>query len=205
MKLGLLADIHEHVRELKLALTVFDRQGVDRIVCLGDVNEKGLSIHETVGLLAERNVPGVWGNHDFGLCSHPSALVVSSRVRYVGPVLDYLATYRPYLEIQDCHFSHVEPCRDANDVMELWSACELPDTPEHAAANFAARSQRVMFWGHHHCWLVSTKDGRTDWDGSAVTRLERPERYLVVVAPVCMGFCAIYDTSTAELVPITLQ
>src|SRR5262245_43082938 len=92
VRLGLITDIHEHVADLKLALAECDRRGVDRIICLGDVFQTGEAIHETVSLLAQRDIAGVWGNRDFGLCSHPSALVSSRRVHYVGPVLDYLAT-----------------------------------------------------------------------------------------------------------------
>src|SRR5437879_5298486 len=95
MKLGLITDIHEHVEHLRRALAEFDRRGVERILCIGDVVETGQQLHETVALLAERGIAGVWGNHDFGLCSHPSALVSTRRAKFAGPVLDYLATYQP--------------------------------------------------------------------------------------------------------------
>jgi hypothetical protein len=84
---------------------------------IGDVVERCERLHETVAVLAERKIAGVWGNHDFGLCSRPSALVSTRREGFVGPVLDYSATYQPFLEIGDCWLSHVEPWRDLNDVM----------------------------------------------------------------------------------------
>lgn len=95
--------------DLTLALAECDRRGVDQIVCLGDVFQTGEAIGETVALLAQRKIAGVWGNHDFGLGSHPSALASSRRARYAGPVLDYLGTFQASLTIQDCFFSHVEP------------------------------------------------------------------------------------------------
>jgi Calcineurin-like phosphoesterase superfamily domain len=205
MKLGLITDIHEQVADLALALDACDRHGVDRIICLGDVFETGSALRETVALLAPRGIAGVWGNHDFGLCSHPSALGSSCRERYAGPVLDYLATLRPSLEIEDCLFSHVQPWRDLNDVMGLWDIDGLPDDPEKTARNFDACTQRVMFIGHYHRWLLTTRDYLIPWDGRTPIRLTPPERYLAVIAAVCEGSCGVYDTQTGELIPLAFR
>jgi hypothetical protein len=205
VKLGLITDIHEHVADLKLALAECDRRGVDQIICLGDVFQTGEAIRETVAMLAQRGILGVWGNHDFGLCSHPSALASSRRVHYTGPVLDYLATFRPSLEVADCLFSHVEPWRDLNDVMGLWYLGGLPDLPEKLQRSFDAARERVLFSGHHHRWLVGTPDGVLPWDGTDPIRLAAPQRYLVVVAAVCEGLCGVYDTTTYELTPVAFR
>jgi hypothetical protein len=205
VKLGIITDIHEQVADLERALAQCDRHGVDQVLCLGDVFQSGEAIRETVALLARRGIAGVWGNHDFGLCSHPSALASSRRVQYAGPVLEYLATFRPSLEVEDCLFSHVEPWRDLNDVLGLWYLGGLPDTPEKAARSFDACHQRVLFTGHHHRWLLATREGVIPWDGSRAVRLEAPQRYLVVVAAVCEGFCGVYDTRTGELTPVAIR
>ena len=72
MKLGILADIHEHVEYLRRSLATFSEQGVDQVVVLGDVFELGERLRETIALLDESGTIGVWGNHDFGLCTDPS-------------------------------------------------------------------------------------------------------------------------------------
>jgi hypothetical protein len=205
MKLGLITDIHEHVPELERALAELDSRGAERICCIGDVVENGYRLHDTVAILARRQIAGVWGNHDFGLCSHPSALVSTRRGQFVGPVLDYLATYRPFLEIEDCWFSHVEPWHDLNDAMALWTFEEIPDTPEKVARSFEACVQRVIFTGHRHRWLIAGLRGIVAWDGLTPIKLEPPERFLVVVAAVCDGWCAMYDTQSCELTPIGLH
>jgi predicted phosphodiesterase len=205
VKLGLITDIHEHVTDLALALEACDRHGVDQIICLGDVMQTGSAIRETVALLAERRIAGVWGNHDFGLCSHPSALASSRRERYTGAVLNYLATFQPSLVLDDCHFSHVEPWRDANDVMALWDTSGLPDQDGMTAQSFDACHQRVMFTGHHHRWLVTTRERVIPWDACTTICLTAPQRYYVVVAAVCEGRCGVYDTSSGELSPIAFR
>jgi hypothetical protein len=205
VKLGLITDIHECVEELQRALDEFDRRGVDRILCIGDVAQTGERLPETVALLAERKIAGVWGNHDFGLCSHPSALVSTRRAKFAGPVLDYFATYGPYLEVEDCFLSHVEPWCDLNDAMGLWYFEGIPDTPEKIARSFDACPARVMFIGHMHRWLVTRREGLISWDGLTPIKLEPPHRYLVVVHAVCEGWCVTYDTQTCELTPIALR
>ena len=202
MKLGLLTDIHERVEDLHLALAACDRLGAERIVCLGDVCEVGRRLAETVAVLADRGIEGVWGNHDFGLCSHPSAEVSPRRERYEGPVLDYLGTYRPSLTVADCHLSHVEPFRDLSDIMGLWHFGPLPTTAELTAPSFAAVPQRVLFTGHRHRWFLATPAGDTGWDGKSPITLTPPGRYLVVVQAVCEGGCAVYDTDTGVLTPV---
>ena len=72
MKLGLLTDIHEQVELLCIALDRFRHEQVDQVVVIGDVFEIGQRIEETCRLLAEAKAVGVWGNHDYGLCSNPS-------------------------------------------------------------------------------------------------------------------------------------
>ena len=120
-------------------------------------------------------------------------------------MLDYLATFQASLEVEDCLFSHVEPWRDLNDVMGLWYLGGLPDVPAKAARSFAACANRVMFTGHHHRWLATTEEGALPWDGRMPICLEPPQRYLVVVAAVCQGNFAVYDTCSSELTPIAFR
>ena len=61
MKLGILADIHEHTRELRKALAVLHEHGAERFVVLGDVFETGKRIEQTVRLLRQVEAVGVWG------------------------------------------------------------------------------------------------------------------------------------------------
>jgi hypothetical protein len=202
MRLGILADIHEEVEHLAMALERFRRERVDQAVVLGDVVCTGERIALTVELLRTADPVGVWGNHDFGLCQQPAPSV---RQRFDSSVLDFMATLRPRLELAGCLFTHVEPWLDANDVIQLWYYEGLPDTPEKASRSFDACPHRLMFVGHFHRWLITTRTGSLDWDGSRPIILAPPERYLVAVAAVCDGRCAIFDTVTSVLMPCQLR
>jgi metallophosphoesterase superfamily enzyme len=139
MKLGILADIHEHTRRLQKAIDLLHQHGAERFVVLGDVFETGKRIEQTVRLLQQANAVGVWGNHDVGLCFDPDEKVCE---RYSAGVLSFMGSLQPHLEIEGCLFSHVEPWLDPHSVEDLWYFHDLPDSPEKLARSFAAVPQR---------------------------------------------------------------
>jgi len=198
MKLGLLADIHEHTRQLQKAIAVLQRHGAERFVVLGDVFETGKRIERTVRPLEQVQAVGVWGNHDVGLCFDPDEKVCQ---RYSATVLNFMGSLQPHLEIDGCLFTHVEPWLDPHLVEDLWYFHGPPDSPEKLARSFAAVPQRVLFIGHLHRWLLGTPKGLLSWRGEGPVRLDNRARYLIVVHAVWDGRCALFDTETGDLLP----
>lgn len=64
MKIGLISDIHGDMAGLESALAIFAREDVDRVLCAGDLVERGTDGDRVVQLLQEREIPCVQGNHD---------------------------------------------------------------------------------------------------------------------------------------------
>jgi predicted phosphodiesterase len=203
MKIGILADIHEHVGELRSALAVLNEHGADRLVILGDVCERNRNLDETVAILEEAGAVGVWGNHDFGLCGDGPRREV--RGRFGGRVLAFMSRLQPRLEVEGCLFTHVEPWLDPEKVEDLWYFDGPPETPEQVARIFAATTHRVMFVGHYHRWLLVTPEGIQPWAGDAPVILDAGDRHLVVINAVCQGKCALFDTATGRLTPFDLS
>src|SRR5262245_9323282 len=198
MKLGLLADIHEHTRELQKAIAVLHQHGAERFVVIGDVFETGKRIEQTVRLLQQVEAVGVWGNHDVGLCFVRGEVMCQ---RYSAAVLDFMGGLKPHLEIDGCLFSHVEAWLDPHKVEDLWYFDGPPDSPEKLARSFAAVPQRVLFMGHMHRWLLGTPEGVLPWRGDRRVCLDSTNRYLVVVHAVWDGKCALFNTKTGDLTP----
>ncbi len=197
MRFGLLADIHEHVEFLRLAIDRLQECKAERIVVLGDVFETGKRLAETVSLLVKAQAVGVWGNHDFGLCRDPHKDLCE---RYGSQVLDFFATLVPTLEFENILFTHVEPWHDAEDILELW--CFEDEEP---SRSFQHRKHRVMLHGHHHQWKANRPDGLISWDGGAPLFLDPGHRYLIEIGAVKHGQCALLDTDENLLVPIDLR
>jgi predicted phosphodiesterase len=201
MRIGLLADIHDDVLNLRRALRECARQRVDHVVVLGDTVTRSdpEPVAEVAGLLQDAGAIGVWGNHDFGLCHQVDEAI---RRSWAPDVLKFMSTIRPRLELGPCHFSHVEPWLDPYDVLQLWYYEGPPDTPEKASRSFAAVPHRFLFLGHFHQWLLMTPNQMIPWRGERAVHLGDWERCLVIVAPVFDGCCAVFDTHRTELLPL---
>jgi hypothetical protein len=202
MRIGILADIHEAIEPLRLALAEFRARRVEGVVNLGDACDTFTPVGrsaDVVALLRAAGAVGVWGNHDIGLCNQVSDKV---RLDTDAEVLEYMATMRPQVVLEDCRFSHVEPWLDATRVENLWYFDGVPDTPEKVNRSFAAVPERFLFVGHFHRWLVMTPAGAVPWDGEGPLELREAARYLIGVAPVVSGWCAVFDTRSSMLTPI---
>jgi predicted phosphodiesterase len=201
MKLGLITDIHEQTHHLRTALSLFRKEDVEQVVVIGDVCEMGERIEETCRLLAEAKAIGVWGNHDFGLCVD---LDDDMRQKYPSVVIEYMASLKPRLLVGGCHFTHVEPWLNPEELADLWYFEGPPDDQSKLERIFNAVPNRIMFAGHYHKWLLVTPDGMRDWKGDSPIRLHHG-RYFVVVGALCEGQFAIFDTDSSELLPFSVD
>lgn len=70
-RIGLVSDVHSSPALLRQALQIFDRQGVDDIVCAGDIAGYFDTVAPTVELLMAANCKAVLGNHDLDYLARP--------------------------------------------------------------------------------------------------------------------------------------
>ncbi len=63
-RLGIVSDVHASPEPLKEALTLFQHQKVDKVLCPGDVAGYGDKLDECVALLQECGCQTTLGNHD---------------------------------------------------------------------------------------------------------------------------------------------
>ena len=70
LRVGVLSDVHAHHTALLRALAVLREAAADRVVCLGDVVEKGPEPNAVVRTLAQLTIPTVRGNHDGNAIRH---------------------------------------------------------------------------------------------------------------------------------------
>ncbi len=64
VKIGIIGDIHATVGPLREALTIFAREGVALVLCLGDIAGYGTELGQCIELLADRDCVTILGNHD---------------------------------------------------------------------------------------------------------------------------------------------
>ena len=115
-----------------------------------------------------------------------------------------MSTLGPRLEIADCHFAHIEPWLNPEQLADLWFYEGPPVGTERLPRIFGAVPHRVIFAGHYHRWLLAGPERITDWRGDGAVKLDSG-RHFVVVGAVCEGRFAVFDTETSELIPFNTR
>lgn len=64
MRFGIISDIHANLEALQTALGVLEKEGVEQIICLGDVVGYGASPKECLDIMCKNNIPTIRGNHE---------------------------------------------------------------------------------------------------------------------------------------------
>lgn len=64
MKIGIISDVHGDFPSLIKALRIFKSEKVNKILCAGDLVEKGDQGDEVVAMIHSLKIPCVLGNHD---------------------------------------------------------------------------------------------------------------------------------------------
>jgi predicted phosphodiesterase len=194
MRIGLLADIHSHFRELEVALAILRVQGLDSIITLGDSID-AFGCPEKAGitaeLLLENRVVGVWGNHDMSLCIEPNP---SLRARFPAPVFEFSKSLMPSIGGEDLWIAHREPSINPMDAQAMWS---LPpedfNLEDLAAEQLAVHPDRFMMIGHYHRWFAAKPGGALEWIGDKPLTFSSRRSIFLTIAPVFDGFCAVLD------------
>lgn len=70
MKIGFFSDVHGDLGSLQAAIDLFGEQGIDEMVCAGDLVEKGREHDQVVALIRQLEIPCVKGNHDENAVRH---------------------------------------------------------------------------------------------------------------------------------------
>lgn len=63
-KIGLISDVHATAAPLLEALRIFEQEGVDLVLCAGDIAGYGTELEQSIELLIEWSCITILGNHD---------------------------------------------------------------------------------------------------------------------------------------------
>lgn len=109
MKVALISDVHGNLEALEAVLADIQKQGADRIFCLGDIVGYGPNPRECVALVREHCDVVVRGNHEVGLLDDfytqahmgPTAneVILWTRGQFVDDELLAFISELPYTEI----------------------------------------------------------------------------------------------------------
>ncbi len=154
MRLGVIADVHANLSALRRALDLLDREGVDDVMCLGDLVGYGPQPNEVVDAIAERNIRTVAGNHDLVAAgidpmersgAGARATLEWTRDALSGDARAFLAqlprTVEPVEDVVAAHGSLDDPWRYVR---------RTPDALEQIGALTEAGRGQILLVGHTH-------------------------------------------------------
>ncbi|MFQ5749147.1 MAG: metallophosphoesterase family protein [Planctomycetota bacterium] len=165
--IAFLSDLHSNQEAMEAVLRDVDEQGVETVVCLGDIVGYGASPREVVQATRQRARVTLLGNHDAALLDDRDARGFNERAlqaidwtrRALDPereenwdLWDWLGGLVPAMELTDDEIGesvqivHASPC----DPLSEYLLPSLGNRPEQLQANFEAARHRVTFFGHTH-------------------------------------------------------
>jgi predicted phosphodiesterase len=189
MKYGILGDIHSNLSALQAVLSCFEREGVERVISVGDVVGYGAAPRECIELVRSVDAIVVKGNHDAACVGEIDIRYFNNyardAVRWTQSVLDedersWLSSLPYTADLVDCCVGHGTYYRP-----ELFDYIQ---STTDADPSLDAMSVPLCFVGHSHVpvTLMRLKDDplRTAYTVDTEIDLSESVRVLINVGSV---------------------
>jgi predicted phosphodiesterase len=207
MKTAVISDIHGNFDALCAVLEDVEANGVDRIVCLGDVVGYGAEPRECIQVLIERDVLTIAGNHDF-------AAIGKTNINYFNAFAKEATLWtRKICTAEDKDFlqslSLIQHLEDFTMVHGTLYAPELFDyilTTYDAYLSLQLLEKKVCFLGHSHVPINFVWDDTISFNYDRELEVKPDTKLLVNVGSVGqprddnpLACYAIYDQSAQRI------
>jgi predicted phosphodiesterase len=175
MRVALISDIHGNLVSLEAVLADIDREGVDQIVCLGDVAGLGPQPREILARLQALGCICIMGNHDSDLlnpdCDPEPDLWTTQVTAWCADQLskadlDYIRSFQPLVEISLggratllCY--HGSPRSNTDRILSTTPSEKLDEM-------LAGHTATVMVGGHNHVQMLRWHRGAAIVDVGSV-------------------------------------
>lgn len=168
MIVGIISDIHEDVERLKEALTLFEKEGVDEIICLGDIVGysipyynylKSRNANEVISLIKANCKDVVIGNHDL----YSIKKIPNNRSFFDYPNNWYDLDFQTRKEISD-HKIFLYEHDELSALLSQSSRSYLESLPEYIVKNYGDHSVLLTHYAFPDCtgsstWVVKDREG----------------------------------------------
>ena len=148
-KIGLISDVHASPGALQDALDIFDAEGVDGIVCAGDIAGYFDDLSQTIELLKKHSVQTVIGNHDQAYLQRHGDNPVTSKYQYLESLPPSLGWQ---CENKAIYCVHAEPPREQHGGIKLLDQQGrlIAERSTQWAQKLSALQADVLIVGHTH-------------------------------------------------------
>lgn len=147
--IGLISDVHATPEPVAEAIAIFEKAGVDEVLCAGDIAGYMDKLDETVKLLVDNHCQTILGNHDLKYIDHHGD---SSDTASVTFLKNLPATYEAIIEGKSLFMVHAQPPDGCHGGIKLLdkNATLIPDNVEHWSEVLQTFNYDVLIIGHTH-------------------------------------------------------
>jgi len=148
-KIGLLSDVHATTGPLVEALKLFEAEGVDRVLCTGDIAGYGTELTESVDILVDKGCITILGNHDVWFLNRHAGKMAK---RVEAFFQETAATWEATVEGKRIFAVHASPPDSMNRGITLLDQHEkiIFDNKEQWRIELEAYDFDVVVVGHTH-------------------------------------------------------
>lgn len=160
-KIALFSDIHGNIEALDAVLSDISGQGVNKMICLGDIVGYGPDPAECVSRIRDLGCPAVMGNHDQA-CFEPGLEDMMNDMAQAG--IQY--SQRHLSDKQKKWLSDLPHVIEAEDFYAVHSSLDEEDfwpyvlARTDAARHFRYQEKPLAFCGHTHRPAIWKQEGR---------------------------------------------
>ena len=148
-RIGLISDVHATPEPVEEALKLFKEQGVDRILCLGDIAGYGEDLEVTVDLLIEYDCQAILGNHELWYLEKHAQEEDTTSSRWFRSLPRVITLTLEGVHLYMVHASPPDSCMDGIKLLDIEGNLIAEET-----SNWTQRLQGfrhdVLLVGHTH-------------------------------------------------------
>ena len=183
MRYAVICDVHSNLEALEAVLAEIKRQGVDRIVHLGDIVGYNVNPNECIDIIRSEGISCIMGNHDAAACGLDDPLwfnsaakeaIIWTRSRLSSENRKYLSRLPEQLVLEErILLSHGSPENRDNYILDWMDAMRQFGVME-------GMSVGIAFFGHSHLpALFAYRGFNHDREQTGMHNLDRNNLYLV--------------------------
>jgi putative phosphoesterase len=209
MRYGIFSDIHSNLEALEAVIKAYQKEKIDKYLCLGDVVGYGANPNECVEIVSNLASTTVAGNHDWAAIDLFSVELFNEEAKFAvlwtGRQLssasrDFLRSLKLVSEMDNLVLAHgsLDAPRNFNYLLNVNSCL----------ATFELMRRDICFVGHTHVPVVfiKDKDGKSSFADTDRIKITPGNKYIVNVGAVGQprdsipqaAYC-IWDSETQEV------
>lgn len=153
--IGLISDVHASPAPLAEALSIFERAGVEQVLCAGDIAGYMEEPEQSIRLLQENNCRTIIGNHDLLYLDHHEDEADNTAVAYLQSLP---ASYETRVAGKKIYMVHAQPpdgCHGGIKLLDKHGAL-MPDKVALWTERLQVFDYDVLVVGHTHQVFVET-------------------------------------------------